>query len=169
METPTHLLWSFLAPEASLAQIQKYKNGIKLQDRKLAWTLWWFPCPLTPPALEFCLDLASRHIPSAFSRQRCLTLAMCIWFKKRKRRTALNKPLHSKGQISFPCSKCDRETQIYSRSHSPQVQPCSTANFMCRLAGSFLWVSRWPGMLYVQEDRGLYGGQPGFGEKSDDM
>lgn len=59
-----------------LAKIQKHKNG-KIAGQKVGIDPVVIPCPIDSPALEFCLDLASRHILSAFGRQRCPSFAMC--------------------------------------------------------------------------------------------
>lgn len=132
-----------------------------MQARKLAWTLWWFPCPIDS-SLEFYLYLASRHILSAFGRQRC-QLLHCIYDFKRTNNGLSTK--HCFLKVKSHCSKCDRETQIYSRSLSPQVQKLSEANFICRLAGPFLWVSRCTGnVLFWYRRTEVMQGQLGFGE-----
>lgn len=123
----------------TLAKIQKHKS-VKFQDRKSAWALWWFPHPTDSPTSEFCLDFTSRHIPSAFGRQRCTALSQCVYDLKRTKNSLSTNCCLLK--VKSHCSMCDQETQIYSRLLNPQVQKLSVTNFMCRLEGSFLPASR---------------------------
>lgn len=69
----------------------------------------------------------------------------CVHDLKRTKNRLLTN--HCFLKVKPHCSKCDWETQMYSRSLSPQVQKLSAANFMCRLAGPFLGVSRCKGSI----------------------